>query len=123
MDEPAPVPAATRPAVPSMIVHVHPTAPRGDVMNGYYRSAEGARAVERRYRALLDRWPVPNEHLRVPTREGETFVVACGPVDAPPLLLLHGSSTNAAMWINEAPAWSPHFRMYAVDVIGEPGLS
>jgi pimeloyl-ACP methyl ester carboxylesterase len=28
---------------------------------------------------------VPSEHLRIPTREGETFVVACGPIGEPGL--------------------------------------
>ncbi|MEU4540155.1 alpha/beta hydrolase [Streptosporangium sp. NPDC023825] len=92
-------------------------------MNGIYTSAEGARAVERSCRALLERWPVPAEHLRVPTRQGETFVVACGPRDAPPVLLLHGSGASSAMWMEDVAAWSRHLRLYAVDTIGEPGLS
>jgi pimeloyl-ACP methyl ester carboxylesterase len=92
-------------------------------MSGVYVSDEGTRVLERRYREFLDLWPVPSEHLRVPTREGETFVVACGPKDAPPLVLLHGSGANAAMWMADVPAWSRRFRVYAVDIIGEPGLS
>ena len=92
-------------------------------MTGIYGSAEGARAVEQRYREFLGRWPVPCEHLCVPTRESETFIVACGPKDAPPLLLLHGSSSNTAMWLADVAAWSRHFRVYAVDMLGEPGLS
>jgi pimeloyl-ACP methyl ester carboxylesterase len=88
-----------------------------------YASAEGARAVEQRYRAVLERWPVPSEQRTVPTREGETFVVACGPPDAPPVVLLHGAGANSAMWMGDVASWSQHFRVYAVDVIGEPGLS
>ncbi|MFG1703081.1 alpha/beta fold hydrolase [Nonomuraea sp. M3C6] len=92
-------------------------------MSGIYASPEGARAVERRYREFLGRWPVPSEHLRVPTGQGETFVVACGPAGAPPLLLLHGSGTNSAMWLGDVARWAQHFRIYTVDLIGEPGLS
>jgi pimeloyl-ACP methyl ester carboxylesterase len=88
-----------------------------------YTSADGARAIEQRYRELLAAWPVPAEHLRVPTREGETFVVASGPPDAPALVLLHGSGSNALMWAVDVASWSEHFRVYAVDLIGEPGLS
>jgi pimeloyl-ACP methyl ester carboxylesterase len=88
-----------------------------------YRSAAGARAVEARYREILDGWPVPHERLTVPTREGDTFVVACGPRDAPPVLALQGSGANTAMWLRQIPVWAPHLRVYAVDVIGEPGLS
>lgn len=92
-------------------------------MSAIYRSPEGEREIIRRYRELLDRWPVPAEHRRVPTSQGETFVVACGPADAPPVVLLHGSSTNAAMWLGDVADWAPHLRLYAVDMVGEPGLS
>jgi pimeloyl-ACP methyl ester carboxylesterase len=88
-----------------------------------YRSAAGEAAVRERYLELLGQWPVPYEELRVPTREGETFVVACGPVDGPPVLLLQGSGANAAMWRRDIAVWAEDFRVYAVDVIGEPGLS
>jgi pimeloyl-ACP methyl ester carboxylesterase len=92
-------------------------------MTSIYTSPAGARTIEERYRELLAAWPVPAEHLRVPTREGETFVVASGRPDAPPLVLLHGSGSNALMWAGDVASWSEHFRVYAVDIIGEPGLS
>lgn len=88
-----------------------------------YKSAAGARAVEARYRELLAQWPVPNAHLRVPTREGETFVIASGLEDAPAVLLFHGSAFNSVTWMGDVAAWAAHFRVYAVDVIGHPGLS
>ena len=53
---------------------------------------------EQRYREHLDAWPVPHEELRVATGAGETFVVVSGPVDAPPLVLLHGSGANTSTW-------------------------
>jgi pimeloyl-ACP methyl ester carboxylesterase len=49
--------------------------------------------------------------------------VACGDASAPPLLLLHGGMANSAMWMGDVAAWAEHFRVYAVDVIGEAGLS
>ena len=88
-----------------------------------YKSAEGERAVRERYLEFLNRWPVRHERPRVATRFGETFVVACGPEDAPPLLLFHGAAANSAMWIFDIPAWARQFRVYAVDMIGEAGLS
>jgi len=39
------------------------------------------------------------------------------------LLLLHGSGTNVLMWIGDVAAWAEHFRVYAIDMIGEPGSS
>jgi pimeloyl-ACP methyl ester carboxylesterase len=92
-------------------------------MKSVYKSAEGERVVRERYLEILKHWPVPNQQLRVPTREGETFVIACGPENAPPLLLLHGSMANSAMWMGSVAAWGEHFRVYAVDIIGDAGLS
>jgi pimeloyl-ACP methyl ester carboxylesterase len=92
-------------------------------MANIYKSAEGARAIRERYLKFLKHWPVANQQLRVPTREGETFVVACGAETAPPLLLFHGSASNSAMWMGDVVAWAPYFRVYAIDMIGEPGLS
>ncbi|WP_280304483.1 alpha/beta fold hydrolase [Nocardia neocaledoniensis] len=92
-------------------------------MTAIYKTAEGRRAIEQRYRAHLDAWPVPREELRVPTSVGETFVVASGPVDAPPLVLLHGSGSNASAWRGDVADWSRGYRVYAVDLPGEPGFS
>jgi pimeloyl-ACP methyl ester carboxylesterase len=88
-----------------------------------YKTEAGEREILRRYEQALANWPVPAEHLRVPTREGDTFVLVCGPDEAPPLLLLHGSGSNATMWMGDVTAWAEHFRVHAVDMIGEPGLS
>ena len=92
-------------------------------MSAIYKSAEGERAVQQRTRELLAHWPVPSRQLRVPTREGETFVVACGADTAPPLVLLHGSGANSVMWMGDVAAWSKEFRVYSIDMVGEPGLS
>ncbi|OKI01194.1 alpha/beta hydrolase [Streptomyces sp. CB02923] len=88
-----------------------------------YKSVAGAEEIRRRYRETLDNWPVPAERIRVPTREGETFVLVSGPQDAPPVVLLHGAGANATTWQADIATWSRHFRTYAVDIIGEPGLS
>jgi pimeloyl-ACP methyl ester carboxylesterase len=88
-----------------------------------YRTEAGQRAVEAQYRRALDRWPVPHEEISVPTCHGDTFVVASGDVSAPPVVLLHGSGTNSAAWIRDVAVWARDFRVYAIDMIGEPGLS
>jgi pimeloyl-ACP methyl ester carboxylesterase len=92
-------------------------------MKRIYKSTEGERLVLSRYQAFLKLWPVPNEQLRVPTSQGETFVVASGPPDAPVLLLLHGGLANSAMWMGEVAAFARCFRVYCIDLIGEAGLS
>lgn len=88
-----------------------------------YRSARGRRVVESAYQEALRGWPVPARQRRVATSQGETFVVESGREDAPPVVLLHGSGTNAAMWTGDVARWAEHVRVLAVDVIGEPGRS
>jgi pimeloyl-ACP methyl ester carboxylesterase len=91
--------------------------------NQLYRSDHGEAQVHTEYRSVLDAWPVPHEEIRVPTRQGETFVVICGPADAPAVVLLHGGATNSAMWMRNVQTWARTFRLHAVDIIGEPGFS
>jgi pimeloyl-ACP methyl ester carboxylesterase len=88
-----------------------------------YKSTAGERAIQSFYEGVLAQWPVPHVKLYVPTGLGDTFVVASGAASAPPLLLLHGSSTNSASWMGDVLAYSPHYRAYAVDIPGEPGKS
>jgi pimeloyl-ACP methyl ester carboxylesterase len=88
-----------------------------------YKSEAGARLLRERYLATLGAWPVPHEQVRVPTPEGETFVLVSGPATAPPLVLLHGSGSNSGEWAHRIPALAERFRVHAADIIGEPGLS
>jgi pimeloyl-ACP methyl ester carboxylesterase len=92
-------------------------------MSEIYRSDAGARLLREHYLKALEHWPVDNEQLHVPTCEGETFVIASGPATAPPLVLLHGSGSNSAQWISRIFDLATHFRVYAIDMIGEPGFS
>lgn len=88
-----------------------------------YRSESAAAAAAALYRDVLDRWPVPKEELYLPTCQGRTVVLACGPKGAPPVLLLHGAQANSAAWLPDIALWASRFRLYAVDMIGEPGFS
>ncbi|RKS08672.1 pimeloyl-ACP methyl ester carboxylesterase [Nocardiopsis sp. Huas11] len=92
-------------------------------MNTIYSSPTGERLLREHYLDQLRRWPVSAEHLRVATDQGETFVLVCGPSDAPPVVLLHGSGANAGAWSGDIAALARTSRVYAVDLIGEPGLS
>jgi pimeloyl-ACP methyl ester carboxylesterase len=91
--------------------------------SGIYRSASGAAAVSSMYSAFLRHWPVPNEQRHVATRLGDTYVITCGPADAPTLVLLHGAGFNSVTWMGDVTTWSQHFRVVALDVIGHPGFS
>ena len=91
--------------------------------NSIYKSVEGQQAIMNFYDSVLARWPVTHDRLNVPTRYGDTFVIASGQEAAAPLVLLHGSSANSAMWAGDVVDYSRHFRVYAIDTLGEPGKS
>jgi hypothetical protein len=70
-------------------------------MNRIYKSPEGERLVRERYLAFLKHWPVAHQQIRIPTSQGQTFAIASGAEDAPPLLF-HGGSreqwSRASFW-------------------------
>jgi pimeloyl-ACP methyl ester carboxylesterase len=88
-----------------------------------FKSEEGRAKYLTAYDAVLEQWPVPYEELDLPTRFGATHVVASGPKDAPPLLLLPSLAAGAPVWRPNVAALGAHYRVYAVDVIGQPGKS
>jgi len=88
-----------------------------------FNSPESKAAVLSHYEVLLNRLTIPYERLNIGTRYGETFILSAGDKENPPLFLLHGSSMNSAMWINDINAMSRQYRVYAPDIPGEPGQS
>lgn len=88
-----------------------------------FKSTEGKNAVLEAYASLLLQWPVPYEELMIPTQYGSTYAIVCGEKHAPPLVLLHGTSSNSTMWIGDIVEYSKYYRVYALDIPGEPGRS
>ena len=75
------------------------------------------------YDWVLARWPVPAEALDLVSEFGSTHIHACGPPDAPPLLLLHGGGATSTVWFDNVAHLSRDHRVYAVDTIGDAGRS
>jgi pimeloyl-ACP methyl ester carboxylesterase len=92
-------------------------------MTSIWKTPQGGAAVRARYAQFLTHWPKPCAERRVTTGEGETFVIESGRADGPAIVFLHGSASNALTWLREAAALGDRFRILAVDMIGEPGLS
>lgn len=88
-----------------------------------YKSPQGREKIQRAYDQMLALWPHQPEQIYVDTSEGKTFVLTSGPVDAPPLVLLHGTLSNSATWMGDVQLWAKGYRVYAIDIIGEPGKS
>jgi pimeloyl-ACP methyl ester carboxylesterase len=86
-----------------------------------FRSEAGRQRYEAAYDAMLRRWPIEPDSLQLQTRFGETHVLATGPAGAPPLVLLHAVSVSATEWYRNVDELSRHFRLYAIDAIGDCG--
>ncbi len=76
-----------------------------------------------KYDALLDRWPVEVEPLDLCGPYGTTHINACGPVGAPPIVLMHGGRATSTVWYGVVGALARAHRVYAIDTIGDAGRS
>lgn len=90
---------------------------------GIFTSAAGKRRYLAAYDATLRLWPQPYQEMDLPTGYGRTHIIATGPAAAPPLLLLHGAGTSATIWYPTVAGLRQHYRLYAVDTMGDAGKS
>lgn len=88
-----------------------------------FRTAAGQARYYAAYDATLALWPAAIETLRLPTRFGTVHVNACGPAEAPALILLPGAAISSTMWYPNIAAFSNAFRVYALDILGDMGKS
>ncbi|RAV13184.1 hypothetical protein DQP55_10770 [Mycolicibacterium sp. GF69] len=75
------------------------------------------------YDAVIRTWPVASEERDVETGHGTTHVVVCGNESGPPLVLLHGANTTAAMWAPVIVSLSSTYRCYCIDTITDANRS
>lgn len=88
-----------------------------------FKTQDGKKAVIEYYDSLLKELNAPYEKVNIDTRYGNTFLLAAGDPANEPVILLHGSSMNSAMWIKDIEKMSEYYRVYAPDLPGEPGQS
>jgi len=97
----------------------------GDMLleNSIFRSEEARDRLMEIYEELLSsQWPVPYEELDVETSYGTVHVIASGPQDGEPVLLMHASEMSATSWAWNIEAFNG-YRTYAIDHIGEVNKS
>ena len=88
-----------------------------------FYTAEGKNALHQYCDMLWAQVSFPYEKMNVETRFGSTSLIASGHKDAPPLVLLHGSSMSSVMWASDIKKLSKDYCVYAPDMPGEPGRS
>ncbi|HPR31885.1 MAG TPA: alpha/beta hydrolase [Prolixibacteraceae bacterium] len=88
-----------------------------------YKTDEGRKRILAFYEDLLLQGKETFFYHSIETSLGSTFIMETGRKESPAILLLHGSGTNSAMWLADIPVLSDHFRVLAIDIIGECGKS
>ncbi len=88
-----------------------------------YHSPAAKEAVLALYDQKLADWKQPYELHDVATSVGQTRVIVTGNENKPPLVLVHGSNGCAPVALAVYPNLAQHFRVYAVDVLGQPNRS
>lgn len=75
------------------------------------------------YDKALQQWGVDYEDLYINTSKGVAHVIMSGPKEGVPVVLLHGMSASSTMWYPNAKALAEEYRIFAIDLIIEPGKS
>ncbi len=89
-----------------------------------YNSKKSEKLIKESYAQLINLWGIPVTSVDVQGRYGITHVNVFGKDDATPLVLFHGVGDDSAlMWVYNAAELGWHFKCYAVDTLGGPGLS
>jgi len=88
----------------------------------------GDEPYQEAYAAVLARWPEGTTTRDVGGPMGTTRVTVCGPADAPPIVLLSGGGATGLVWFAlaehlAAADLTTAFRLYALDLIDDPGGS
>jgi pimeloyl-ACP methyl ester carboxylesterase len=89
----------------------------------HFFSPELETEFNKAYDTAMQQWPIPFDDLFISTSFGNSHVVASGPLDADPVVLLNPGGGSAMIWNHNIEPLSQHFRAYAVDVIGEMNKS
>lgn len=88
-----------------------------------FRNVSGEKTVLQAYDEIMAAWPVVYEEINIPTRLGSTHIIVSGQKNAPPLILIHAFYASATSWFRNVKSLSEFYRVYAVDIIGDPNKS
>ena len=92
-------------------------------MKSLFNSQKAKQGIEKLYQDKLDELPISYEFLKIETSFGDTNIILTGQEGKPPLVLLHGSNGCAPVAIESLIGLTDNFRIYAIDVVGQPNLS
>lgn len=88
-----------------------------------FRSNDYQEKVLAQYENSLSNFKGDIRQEIIGTGFGKTHILSYGDDAHPKLVLLHGANSNATSWIKDFPLYSEKYKVYAIDIIGEPGKS
>ncbi|MDG2155647.1 MAG: alpha/beta hydrolase [Gammaproteobacteria bacterium] len=94
-----------------------------DTRMNLYKSSEGFQTIMNWYNDIVADIDIDIESKYVETSFGRTHMLACGEEQAPPLFLLPGIAGCAPLWRRQFAEFSKTHRVYALDIVGQPGKS
>ncbi len=90
---------------------------------GHFRDDAARARFVAAYQRGLAQLPTADEVYDVPTSFGTVRVYRFDGPAGPPVVLLPGRSASTPMWADNLPGLIAHRTVFAVDLLGEPGLS
>ena len=88
-----------------------------------YKSEEGYKKMMSWYNRVQEEILVDHESVFADTRFGKTHIILAGKENLKSILLIPGVAGCAPLWRHQINAFSEHFRVFAIDIVGQPGKS
>lgn len=95
----------------------------GEKITSIYASPEAKAEFMEIYDQKMTEWPVEYEDIFLNTEYGVVHVIASGPEDAPPMMMLHASGVAGWSWKFNVEELSQYYRTYTIDTLGDVGKS
>lgn len=93
------------------------------MMKTKLKNKESKKQMLNLYFQKLDDLALTYELRTVETSFGDTNIITVGDNKNPPLILVHGFYSSAPFALEMIRGLEKHFKIYAVDILGEPNLS
>ena len=88
-----------------------------------YKSEEGLNKIMSWYENVKSEINVEHESIFVTTRFGKTHAIVAGEDHSKSLILIPGIAGCAPLWRHQINELSKYFKVYALDIVGQPGKS
>jgi len=114
---------ATRSTFIGLMLLLQFTAFKGKAKQSIYLTESLKNELYSIYNSKIKYWPDSTEQIFIETKYGKVHVLAYGDKKLPPLLMFHAASMGAHSWTENLTPLLDHYRIYAIDNIGEGNLS